>query len=181
MELTMLTMLQAVLDARFHGVLTQGQHPDPEDSHACALELLSVVQGKPWTDDPETVRTFDVRALNDLEVPDAVRTTHFLPVLAAYAGSLDWPLERQQRVVARLVILTVQRLIAELPSLPEDLRSRCRRAATVEEARAAAEAAEEAAAGRGSVTGRPAWVTAEAAILARLVAEAWPEEEEAHS
>ena len=119
--------------------LSAGAH-NP-DGQACALEYLSVARGIDWTDAPEKVRCFDLRLINDISVSDALRTEHLMPVLMAYDGSLDWPMERQQRVVERIIILTVQRLVADLPGLPDTIREQCRKATTLTEAAEAARAA----------------------------------------
>lgn len=58
--------LQSILDSRFGGVLKLGKHR--EDGEACALELLSAVRADDWTDNPEVVRCFDLRPLNDIPV-----------------------------------------------------------------------------------------------------------------
>ena len=119
--------------------LSAGAHQP--DGHACALEYLSVARGIPWTDQPETVRCWDIRPVNDILVSDDLRTTHLLPLLRAYDGSMDWPIARQISVVEKIIIATVNHVIAELQYLPDDLRAPCRVAATVAQAGAAAGAA----------------------------------------
>jgi hypothetical protein len=135
MEAITLEALETLLKTRFRGVLHPGRHEG--DGECCALELLAVAQGLEWTDDPEVVRTFDLRPLNDILVSDAVRTQHLLPVVTAYAGSLDWPLDRQRKVGDQLLIETVRRLLGDLPGLMESVRQQCRNASTVGEARLA--------------------------------------------
>jgi hypothetical protein len=135
METITLETLENLLTTHFHGELRVGRHEKNEE--CCALELLSVAQGLEWTDDPEAVRTFDLRPLNDIPVNNAVRTQHLLPVVAAYAGSLDWPLDRQQKVVNHLLIETVRQLLSNLPNLTEAVRAQCINASTVGEARLA--------------------------------------------
>ena len=157
--------------------LSAGAHQP--DGHACALEYLSVARGIPWTDQPETVRCWDIRPINDIPVSDALRTTHLLPLLRAYDGSMDWPIARQISVVEKIIIATVNHIIAELQYLPEDLRAPCRVAATVAQAGAAARAATDAAdaAARGAAdaadaAARAARATADAASAARATADA---------
>ena len=89
--------LQTFLDERFGGTLQSGNHAS--DHRACALEALAAWQGLDWTDSPYKTRTFDLRPINDMKVSEEVRTKYLLPVLVAYAGSLDWPIPRQQAVV----------------------------------------------------------------------------------
>ena len=141
MKTTTTTQLQKLLDKRFGGLLASGSH-EP-DGAACALELLSQARGGDWSDKPSLVRCFDLRPLNDAFTSSLERTKYVLPVAAAYDGSLDWPVERQRKVIEQIIILTVQRVISELPSLPAKTRADCRRANTLPEARtAAAEAAD---------------------------------------
>lgn len=132
--------LERFVRTRFRGRLAAGKHP-PGDQ-ACALECLSAYLGIPWTDSPDATRTFDLRALNDIPVMAEVRAKHLIPVLAAYSGWLDWPEERRQAVGRRLIVGTVNSLIAGLPGLPAEIVDQCRRATTVTESWAAAKAAE---------------------------------------
>ena len=120
-------------------LLSAGAHMP--DHQGCALEYLSVARGLEWTDDPASVRCWDLRPLNDIPVSDRLRTELLMPVLRAYDGSMDWPLDRQQAVAERLVVLTVQRIVAELPSLSSEMRRQCTEAATLKLAEAAAVAA----------------------------------------
>lgn len=138
MEITV-ESLSDLLGGRFGGVLRAGRHD--EDGECCAIELLSAARGLPWTDAPGAVGAWDLRPLNDADVPDAVRTECILPVLAAYADARGWPPDRQIAVASRLAILTVRRIVADLPGVAPETAERCRRAATVEEARLAASAA----------------------------------------
>ncbi len=121
--------LETTLKARFSGLLRKGSHS--EDGEACALELLSVVRGIRWTDNPLSVKCWDLRALNDIDVSDEVRTEHIMPVLAAYANCMDWPIERQIAVVSALAIGTMRYLIAELPGLSPEIATQCREAETL--------------------------------------------------
>lgn len=89
-------------------LLSSGQHAP--DGQGCALKYLSVARGIPWTDDPQQVRCFDFRAINDIQVSDEVRTQWMLPLIRLYDGSLDWPIARQLAVAKRIVALTIQRL-----------------------------------------------------------------------
>jgi hypothetical protein len=129
--------LQCLLDKQFGGVLRDSAHPEGS-GRANAMELLSAVRGVRWTASPEQVRCFDLGPLNKIQVSPETRTKHLMPVLAAYDGSLDWPIQRKQRVAERLALLTVQRVVAGLPGLPESCRKLCREACTLAEAAAAA-------------------------------------------
>jgi len=135
-----LERLQCLVDKQFGGMLSDPVHA-PGSGRANGMELLSVARGLPWSASSEEVRCFDLSPLNKIQVSPETRTKHLLPVLATYDGSLDWPIQRKQRVAERLAVLTVQRLIAELPSLPDSCRKRCREARTLAEAAAAAAAA----------------------------------------
>jgi len=132
--------LQCVLDKQFGGVLRETVHAQGS-GQANGMELLSVVRGLPWTASPDEVRCFDLGPLNKIQVTPETRTKFLMPVLAAYDGSLDWPIQKKQRVAERLVLLTVQRLIAELPGLPDAIRRKCRDARTLGDAASAAAAA----------------------------------------
>jgi len=134
--------LQCILDKQFGGLLRDS--PNPEGSgRANGMELLSVFRGLPWTSSPDDVHCLDLSPLSKIQVSPESRTKHLLPVLAAFDGSLDWPIQRKQRLAERLAVLTVQRLVAELPGLPESSRKLCREARTLPEAAAAATAASE--------------------------------------
>jgi len=133
-----------LLARRFGGRIMAGKHF--EGGECCVLELASALRGRPWTDDPYEVGTWDLRPLNDCEVDDATRTAGMLPVLVAYDGCRRWPPKRQAAVASRLAVLTVRRLVAELPGLPPEIARRCRSAETVREARDGAAAAHAAAA-----------------------------------
>jgi hypothetical protein len=107
--------LQELVINRFGGMIDRGHHP--ENGKACALELRSVALGIPWTDNPELTRDWELRHINDMNVPGQVRAKHFLPVIAAYGGALDWHRDRQIAVVSRLLVLTFSRMLPLLPSL----------------------------------------------------------------
>ncbi len=132
--------LQCLLDKQFGGTLSESAHAQGS-GRANAMELLSVARGLPWSASAEEVRCFDLSPLQKIQVSPETRTKHLLPVLAGFDGSLDWPIQRKQRVAERLALLTVQRLIADLPSLPDSCRKRCREASTLAEAATAAAAA----------------------------------------
>ena len=132
--------LQCLLDKQFGGVLRDLPH-SAGSGQASAMELLSVYRGVPWTASAEDVHCFDLSPLNKISVSPETRTRHLLPVLAAYDGSLDWPIQRKQRLAERLALLTVQRIVAALPGLPESTRKLCREARTLADAAAAAASA----------------------------------------
>ena len=163
---------QEYVATRF-GVLTAGQHP--ANGEACVLESWNAYQGRAWSDDPDIARCWDLRALNDIDVAPAIRTTIMVQLMDAFAGSADWPAARQQRVAELIALGTVQRLIAELPGLSESVRAQCRRAGTLMAAQIAAEAARAApAAGVAGVDARAAaGAAAEAARAARAAEAAW--------
>ena len=165
---------QQILDTKFGGVLHTGSHTP--DGDACALELLSAVQRQPWTDDPANVNCFDLRPLNDIPVDPQLRTEGLLPLLVAYQDSRRWLLAIQSRVASRIANLTVQRLVAELPGLPNTVRRQCRKAMTLMETVAAAEAARAAAVDETEIavatwSVRAAWL-AEIAMSGGMAAEA---------
>src|SRR3990167_4079927 len=182
MKTLTLVKLKRFVAERFGGKLMAGKHS--EDGEACALECLSAWQGISWTDDPAKTRTFDLRPINDIHVPDALRAKHLLPVLVAYAGSLDWPQKRQRAVAEKIVIGTVNKIVAELPGLPAEIAEQCRRAATIQAA-AVAVAGGGAAGGGGAepvaatVAEGAGWESWEAAWDAAAEAEEAEEAEEA--
>jgi hypothetical protein len=80
----------------------------------CGMELLSIVWPG-WTkdfltDDPFDLSTWDFRNLNDAAPDDQTREA-ILPVIAAYAGCLEWPAPKQYRVLERLVAETMRRVL----------------------------------------------------------------------
>lgn len=109
---------------------------------------------------------WDFRPLQDAHWSSAaVRAQHLPPVIAAYAAWASWPLARQQAVLERVRLRTVQHLIAALPGLPTPVREACEVVTTREEAARAARVAEAAAeAAYGAWDG-------EAAARASLVAQ----------
>jgi len=129
--------LQCLLDKQFGGVLRESANAEG-NGRANGMELLSVARGLPWTASPDQVRCFDLSPLNKIQVSPETRAKYLLPVLTAYDGSLDWPIQRKQRVAERLALLTVQRVVSELPGLPQSCREICREARTLAEAAAAA-------------------------------------------
>jgi len=135
-----LERLQCLLEKQFGGVLRETVNTQGS-ARANGMELLSVARGLPWSASAEEVRCFDLGPLNKIQVTPETRTKFMMPVLAAYDGSLDWPIQKKQQVAERLVLLTLQRLIAELPGLPDACRRRCRDARTLADAASAAAAA----------------------------------------
>ena len=136
--------LQCILDKQFGGILRDSPHA-AGSGQANAMELLSVYRGVPWTTSPEDVRCFDLSPLNKIPVSPETRTKYLMPVLALYDGSLDWPIQRKQRVAERLALLTVQRIVSALPGLSEETRKMCSEVRNLAEAAAAAAGASAAA------------------------------------
>ena len=81
-----------ILNSRFNGVIKSGKHDNYstcDGSHECCiLELYSIVLNKSWTDNPNILQIFDIRSINDIDVPDFLRTEWMLKLLCAYEGSL---------------------------------------------------------------------------------------------
>ena len=131
--------VETTLTTRFHGLIHQGSHNDR--SQACLLECAHAAIGAAWSDCPDLWP--DLRPLNDAAwSSDARRTAHLIPVLRAYWEWSIVPVARQHQIMARLILLTVQRIIAELPGLPEVTRAACRQARTLDAATAATAAAD---------------------------------------
>ena len=103
--------LRATLE-KFGGVLKYGKH-GAESGECCALELLAEDMGLGHTDSPRDTHTWDLRSLNDMNVPDDVRTEHLIPVLAAYAGSMDWDVKRQMEVSEKVLLGMFRKVIAQ--------------------------------------------------------------------
>jgi hypothetical protein len=160
--------LQAELDRLDDGVLKQGAH-QPGSRAFCALEFDAVVRGRAHSDAPLTLP--DLRPLNDaLWSSDVVRTHHLLPVMAAYWEWAEWSEEKRQRVMGRVVVLTVQRVIAGLPYLSPEIVMRCQQATTLETAGAAAYAAARAAHAAADAAAYAAYAAADAAADAAAYA-----------
>lgn len=137
----------ATLRARFGGQLRHGSHQP--DGEACLLEAAHAAVGDAWSDDPD--RWPDLRPLNDAPwSSDALRTQHLVPVLAAFWHWEEWPETRRNAVMEQIALLTVQHLIANLPSISASIRMQCRAATTRAEAEAAAWAAWAAAGAAGA-------------------------------
>lgn len=122
--------------SKYGGLLRAGKHQS-DCGIVCGVELLRDAMD----DDPEKARIYDVRRLNDIDVPDEVRTGCLLPVLAAYAGCRDWPIDRQRAVVERIVIDTVRLIVAELPRLTQEVAAQCRAVTTIDDVVSAAKTA----------------------------------------
>jgi len=125
---------------RYHSRLAAGKHRATE-GQVCGMELLSLIQGQEFSDTPDQIRCWDLRPLNDIQVPDTVRWEVMEPVLYAYQGSMDWTIDRQLAVGRALVVGLVRELIALLPGLTQQVREACLNARTPQEALRAAEAA----------------------------------------
>lgn len=153
---------------RRFGGLFAGSHPP--DGKVCALEAWSQYCQREWTGQPATLGTWDLRPINDIDVPESVRTPALCRLVEAYAGCREWPRERQTAVAERLVLLTVQRLISELEGLPPEVAASCREARTLQQAAAAAAWAW-AAAARVAARAAAAAAAAAAATAAEWAAE----------
>ena len=133
--------VEQLLQSRFGGLIRNGSHT--EDGSGCLIEIANAAIGAAWSDDPTLWPDF--RSINDAFSSDEARTRHLWPVLRAYWHWSEWSTERQRQIIERVIILTVQRIIAELPGLPAEVAQRCREATTLAAALAAARAAEGAA------------------------------------
>ena len=150
--------VEQLLQSRFGGRIRKGSHT--EDGAGCLIEIANAAIGAAWSDDPTLWPDF--RSINDAFSSDEARTRHLWPVLRAYWHWSEWSTERQRQIIERVIILTVQRIIADLPGLPAEVAQRCREATT----RAAALAAAGAAAGAAWAAERAAWAAERAAELA---------------
>ena len=156
--------VDAILRSRFGGYIRKGSHS--EDGKGCLIEIANAAIGAAWSDDPTLWPDF--RSINDAFSSDEARTRHLWPVLRAYWHWSEWSTERQRQIIERVIILTVQRIIAELSGLPAEVAQRCReattRAAALAAALAAARAAAEGAAWEAERAA--AWAAARAAARA---------------
>ena len=170
--------VEQLLQSRFGGLIRRGFHPD--DREGCLIEIANAAIGAAWSDHPTMWPDF--RPINDAYDSDEARTRHLWPVLRKYWHWSEWGEARQRQIIERVVILTVQRIIAELPGLPAEVAQRCREATTRVAVlaaagaaagaawaaeRVAAWAAERAAEGAAREAGREAaWAAARAAARA---------------
>ena len=165
--------LAEYINEHFGGTLKFGSH-EP-NGEACALEALSQFKGLNWSDQPNYMRCFDFRPLNDAAwSSDAKRTAAIVPLMEALDGSLDWPHHQRQAFVQLLAIETVRRIIADLPIFLVVERERCRRAETLSAAADAAEAARRVAAATDNpayYADNPAYFAAHAAYYAAQTAQ----------
>ncbi len=131
-----LQQLQAELATRDDGILRHGKHP--EGREFCGIEFARDVRGLPWGDTPDVLP--DLRPLNDGPwSSDRARTAAVLPVIATLWNWSAWDPARRHRWATAVAIETVRQIIAELPSLPDPIRTQCQGADTLESARAAAD------------------------------------------
>jgi len=129
--------VEQLLQSRFGGRIRNGSHT--EDGSGCLIEIANAAIGAAWSDNPTLWP--DLRPINDAFTSDSERTRVLWPVLRAYWHWSEWGAARQRQIIERVIILTVQRIIAELPGLPPDVAQRCREATTLSAAGAAAGAA----------------------------------------
>jgi hypothetical protein len=170
-----LDAIQTLIHTRFQGRLWEGAHAP--DGHACVLECYSQALGLDWTDDPSILRIWDVRPINDIPVSPEQRAQRMPALVMAYQGCCDWPRARQKAVAARLAMLTVQRIIAALPGLPDDVAHDCRTCERLSAAKAGAAAAMAALAAQAAQAAKAAasaadGAAARAACAAALAAQA---------
>jgi len=125
--------------------LSRGSHTRDQVAAGefCALEAVNHCrsQGRDTSDSPAAAQLPDFRPLNDAFSTPAAAAEHLGPVLIAYWDWQTWTFGRRLAVIERVVIRTVNVLIAELPGLPADAAAACRSAKTLGEAEAAASAA----------------------------------------
>ena len=129
--------VEQLLQSRFGGRIRKGSHT--EDGAGCLIEIANAAIGAAWSDNPTLWP--DLRPINDAFTSDSERTRVLWPVLRAYWHWSEWGAARQRQIIERVITLTVQRIIAELPGLPPDVAQRCREATTLSAAGAAAGAA----------------------------------------
>ena len=132
--------LMKVVDDRFGGILLTGTHSP--DGKACILEACSQAVGKEWTDSPDSLRIWDIRPLNDIQIDNETRTELLVPLAVAYMGCRDWPAKKQTRIATTIAIETVRQIISCLPGLSDGIREKCRTAKTLRAAARAAYAAD---------------------------------------
>ena len=129
----------------FHGggVLKAGSHKEGSGEF-CASEFSAIMRGKPVFDFSDDLP--DIRAMNDaFGSNDLERTKCLLPVIAALWDWNAWDKTRRQRFVERLTVLTIQKIIGQLPTVGENAKAKCLKATNLFEASLAAQAAQPAA------------------------------------
>ena len=127
------------IERRFGGVLKHGPH-EP-NGQCCYIEGRAAYLGLKWTDDPSATGDYDFRGLNDAFPDDESRTRNMIRLDASCAGARNWLPEHQVKFAEFVVISLAQRIIADLPGLPDSIREQCRNVTTLDDARAAARAA----------------------------------------
>lgn len=124
------------LRTRFGNVLSADSHAS-YDMRACAIECAHATVGDAWSDQPG--KWPDVRPINDdVWQSDEDRTEHMTRLMRAYWHWSEWTPERQEAVVARMIVLTVQRIVSLPTRLPKEIAEKCRGATTLKEAESAA-------------------------------------------
>lgn len=165
---TLADYVRAVYDGRLcAGIGTLGVS-------ACIMTARSEWLGLARTDDPAAVGRPDDRPLNDAPWSNkAIRAVHMLRLDAALEPWGRWTEAERRDYVERVLIATVRELVAELPGLPEAVRTPCRGAATLWEAMRAALAADAASAKSASKAAAAEKAAAWAACRASGRASAW--------
>ena len=139
---------ERVLNNRFCGVLTIGKHN--ENGCACVLECAAIARIGKWTDSPNLVQLPDLRSLNDSYAwtDDTKRTLYMCRLVKAF---WDWhtisettKLNIMQRIIFRFIkeVLPLSLRVTGHIAYAE----KCEQVETLEQARAAADAAYAAAA-----------------------------------
>lgn len=125
--------LSEYVNQRFGGLLKPGSH-EP-NGNACGLEALSQFKGIEWTDNPEKVQCFDIRAINDAPwSSNNQRTNSMLPLLEVIDESLNWSNYKKQIFIEYLFIETIRQVFTELPGLKKKIRKYCRNVETFNDA-----------------------------------------------
>lgn len=117
--------LRKILDDH-GGLLAAGSH-DKCEKRVCGNELLSLSERLALTDDPDVLRICDLRPINDIDVDGFFRAKHLLPVIAAYAGCMDWPADRKTRTADYIGVQVARRIIPLIPWLTAEILSHIER------------------------------------------------------
>jgi len=104
---------QELIDSRFGGKVSAGKHEsDESDGHACALEAVSALLDKDWSDDPATLQMPDVRPMNDAGwASEAERTTHMIRLITALLPWREWSTVQRTQFATRIAGRTIREIL----------------------------------------------------------------------
>lgn len=102
--------LKSYIRERF-GTLSGGRHV-PDENAACILEAVAEWHGLEWCDSPTLLGAPDIRPLNDAFQDNERQTEAMVLLYALVEDWVEWPEERRERFVGRVILRTTRELVS---------------------------------------------------------------------